>query len=235
MKSFFLILLVFSISFVHSHEKNDEKLFYPYQVIVPAALISLGVIIADEPSKLFDRKIQDHRGRTYKIDDYLQYFPHLALYGFSMVGVEAKNSYFDRTLLWGTSGIFVLASVIPLKNIINFERPDASTKNSFPSGHTALAFWGAELVRREYPAWCGVIAYTAATGVGAMRIYNNRHWLGDVVAGAGFGILATSSAYWLLPAEQKLFEKISKKEISATIVPQFDGENLSLSLVFPIK
>ena len=32
-------------------------------------------------------------------------------------------------------------------------------------------------------------ANTAATGVGVMRIMNNRHWTSDVLVGAGIGIL----------------------------------------------
>lgn len=35
--------------------------------------------------------------------------------------------------------------------------------------------------------------------------YNNRHWLTDVVAGAGFGILCAQAAYWLYPVITKTF------------------------------
>ena len=49
---------------------------------------------------------------------------------------------------------------------------------------------GAELVRMEYGGWYGIGAYTIAVGVGFMRMYNGRHWLHDVVAGAGVGILS---------------------------------------------
>ena len=41
--------------------------------------------------------------------------------------------------------------------------------------------------------------YAIATGVGVMRVYNNRHWVSDVLAGAGLGILSTSLMYWLAP------------------------------------
>lgn len=49
---------------------------------------------------------------------------------------------------------------------------------------------GAELVRIEYGGWYGAGAYAVAAGVGFMRMYNGRHWLHDVVAGAGVGILS---------------------------------------------
>ena len=81
------------------------------------------------------------------------------------------------------------------------ERPDNSAHNSFPSGHTFTAFVGAEIIRREfgkeYP-WLAVAGYTVATLVGLMRIHNNRHWAGDVLAGAGLGILSTTLVYWTL-------------------------------------
>ena len=32
-----------------------------------------------------------------------------------------------------------------------------------------------------------------------MRMYNNRHWASDVLAGAGVGILSASLTYWLAP------------------------------------
>ena len=60
---------------------------------------------------------------------------------------------------------------------------------------------GAEILRREfgkeYP-WIAVAGYAVATLVGLMRISNNRHWAGDVLAGAGLGILSVSLVYWTL-------------------------------------
>ena len=80
------------------------------------------------------------------------------------------------------------ASVFALKNITKVERPDGSSNNSFPSGHTATAFAGAECMYREYKdqsIWYGIEGYAVATATGLFRMYNDRHWLTDVVAGAG--------------------------------------------------
>lgn len=45
-------------------------------------------------------------------------------------------------------------------------------------------------------------------------MYINRHWLTDVVAGAGIGILSVQAAYWLYPAMSRLiFGKRNKGEI----------------------
>jgi membrane-associated phospholipid phosphatase len=68
---------------------------------------------------------------------------------------------------------------------------------AFPSGHTATAFAAAsaltaEVMRRDPDArWAaGVPLYAAASLVGWSRMYDNRHWASDVVAGAGFGTVA---------------------------------------------
>ena len=104
-------------------------------------------------------------------------------------------------MLEGGSYLLGIGWLNAFKYGIGIERPDNSTKNSFPSGHTFTAFTGAEVLRREYGEeypWIAVAGYTVATIVGMMRIYNNRHWAGDVLAGAGLGILSTTLVYWVL-------------------------------------
>ena len=54
--------------------------------------------------------------------------------------------------------LLVFSSVTALKRITNVERPDGS-RFSFPSGHTALAFSGAEFLFQEYKdksIWYGI-------------------------------------------------------------------------------
>ena len=78
-------------------------------------------------------------------------------------------------------------------------RPDGSTANSWPSGHTATAFVGASLLHKEYgltrSPWFSVAGYGMATATGVMRVLNNRHWISDVMSGAGIGILSTELGY----------------------------------------
>lgn len=78
-------------------------------------------------------------------------------------------------------------------------RPDGSTANSWPSGHTATSFVGATLLHKEYgltrSPWFSVAGYGAATATGVMRVLNNRHWVSDVMSGAGIGILSTELGY----------------------------------------
>ncbi len=87
-------------------------------------------------------------------------------------------------------------------------RPNGNDYQSFPSGHTAEAFLSATFLYEEYKnvsVWYGVGGYLVAGTVGYLRIYNNAHWLHDVVAGAGFGIASTELTYWLYPLMKRTF------------------------------
>ena len=58
----------------------------------------------------------------------------------------------------------------------------------------------ATMLNKEYgykSPWIGVGAYSVATATGLMRMANNKHWLSDVLVGAGIGIMATEFGYWL--------------------------------------
>jgi hypothetical protein len=86
-----------------------------------------------------------------------------------------------------------------IKNTAKEMRPDGSSANSWPSGHTATAFVGATLLHKEYgltrSPWWSVAGYGVATATGVMRVLNNRHWISDVMSGAGLGILSTELGY----------------------------------------
>jgi membrane-associated phospholipid phosphatase len=59
----------------------------------------------------------------------------------------------------------------------------------FPSGHTALSFATAHVLAICLPKFKWVF-YPLAAVVGLEAIWEYRHYLSDVVAGAGLGILA---------------------------------------------
>ena len=69
---------------------------------------------------------------------------------------------------------------------------------SFPSGHTSIAFSGAEFIRKEYGWRWAAAAYAAAGFVGWSRAWNRsqQHYVHDVLAGAALGILANHD-FWL--------------------------------------
>lgn len=203
--------------------------FEAKKLILPAALITIGAVGATDwlhshVDMDINKAMNEWRGdKRWHGDDYIQYLPAVAHLGLGLCGVKAKHSFRERFAVLATSAIAVTILTNGLKYTVKQARPTGS-RNSFPSGHTAVAFMGAELVRLEYrdaSPWYGIGAYTVATGVAFMRLYNNRHWLSDVIAGAGFGILSANIGYWLLPLERKLF-RWDKNEATAVSLPFYD-------------
>lgn len=145
---------------------------------------------------------EDHPYFRTHIDDYLQFSPAAAVIGLNLAGVHGKHSFKDELIVYGISSIIMIGAVRSLKPLTHELRPDGSTYNSFPSGHTATAFAAAEWLRMEYghkSPWIGVTGYAVATSIGVLRVYNNRHWVSDVLAGAAIGFLSTRIAYAVYP------------------------------------
>lgn len=218
---------------------NNKALgFRGKALIVPTFLIGYGLIgIESDALKIFNTEIreevQEHIDKRMTIDDFSQYSPIIAAYSLNLVGIKGKNNFANRTIILATSYIIMGASVYSLKNLTQLERPDGSAKNSFPSGHTATAFMGAEFLWQEYKnvsPWYGIAGYVVAGGTGAFRIYNNRHWLTDVVAGAGIGILSTKIAYWINPVfSNKNSRERNSTKISYSLLPFYNNNKFGLS------
>jgi hypothetical protein len=171
--------------------------------------------------------------KAFHLDNYLQYAPGALVYGLNMVGIKGKHNFADRTAIYVMSNIIMGGTVMASKHLTQEWRPDRSDRLSFPSGHTATAFAAAEFLRQEYKdvsPWYGVAGYAMAATTGYLRMYNNKHWLGDVVAGAGVGILSTDIAYYIYPSVKKLFVK---KETNGTtiILPTYQQGTVGISLV----
>lgn len=203
-----------------SREPSSENhlLFKPY--FIPAFLTSYGFLaMKNEDLKDLDNSIKeevwiDQIHKPVTIDNWLQYAPAFSVFGLRAAGVPGKNSLRDEIFLYLMSNAVMASIVNPLKFATHLQRPDGFGKNAFPSGHTATAFVGAEFLNQEYKdrsPWYSVAGYTLATGVGFMRIYNNRHWMRDVATGAGIGMISTKLSYWLYPKIKKDFS--GKREL----------------------
>ncbi len=150
------------------------------------------------------------------------------MYVLNLSGIKGRHNFKDRTIILGIASLFTAASVNAIKYTAKVERPDKSAFNSFPSGHTAVAFMGAEFLWQEYKGvsvWYGISGYIVAATTGALRIYNNKHWVGDVAFGAGLGILSTKMAYWRYSAIQNNRSKKKNKIGNNLIVyPYYNGQ-----------
>ena len=193
-------------------QRHKNPYYQPKQLIAPAVLITMGTLglMEKSPTDLVAQKafkeMNPGWNRTY-VDDYLQYVPSAVepFLGF-IPGVKAKHPFWDRVIASATAHALMAAVTNTVKYTVREQRPDSEARNSFFSGHTATAFTGAELMRIEYGWGYGAVAYAAATSVAFLRVYNKRHWVGDVVAGAGVGILCANAGYWMLPVWKRWFK-----------------------------
>ncbi|MGH2667088.1 phosphatase PAP2 family protein [Flavobacterium sp.] len=220
--------------------KTNVKLKINYkQIIIPAALITYGVVGLESHQLLFfntelKEEIKEHIDEKLTVDDFSQYVPLVSIYAIDALGIKSKNTFKDKAIISATSYLIMGLAVNTLKKVSVVERPDGTSFNSFPSGHTATAFMGAELMNQEYKdisIWYSLSGYAIATGTGLFRMYNNRHWLTDVAAGAGIGILSAKMAYWLYPTVSKLFYNNKSSNHKTSFLPFYDGKKAGFGLV----
>lgn len=233
------LLLIQLLLTNHLRAQSDSLSSKPMSwkaLIAPVSLITAGLLVIDEDefisrTHILEEKNENAAFYNYHIDDYLQYVPAAAVFGLNAFGVKGKNSIVEESILLIKSELLMSAIVYTLKQTTNVQRPDSSTYNSFPSGHTAQAFVAATFLHKEYghkSIWYSIGAYSVATTVGCMRVLGNRHWLSDVFVGAGIGILSTELVY----ATHKY--TWSKRKLKLTGLPTYNrgayGIYLSLAL-----
>ena len=205
------------------------------QVAVPGAFVVTSAMAVNN-GWLQQRRyeVQDFlaapKSRRTKWDNYAQYAPMLSVYALNVFGVKGKHSVKDETILLAMSYAYMGIFVNSMKYTFREPRPGNGSHNSFPSGHTATAFMGAEFLFQEYKdvsPWIGYSGYALAATIGYMRMYNNRHYINDVAAGAALGILSTKLAYWTYP---KLFKKRSCGRSSVVGMPVVSTDYAGVSV-----
>jgi len=101
---------------------------------------------------------------------------------------EPKVSHVGADLIRSLAMSEVLTQT--LKYTTRRERPDGSSRNSFPSGHAADTFAFATAIERHLGWRYSVPAFAVASYVAISRLPANRHWLSDAVFGSTVGFIA---------------------------------------------
>ena len=221
----------------NSNQEQDviQNKFPIKSFIIPAALITYGAItMSSHGPNSINGKLQEQiwinkPHSTNGVDNFLMFVPALSVYALNAFGVKGKNNFKDRTMIYLMSNIISNVIVYPTKTFTKEIRPNGK-KYSFPSGHTSTAFASAEFMRMEYKdrsALYGVAGYLMAAATGYLRMYNNKHWFSDVVAGAGVGIASTQLSYWLYPKIKKAFSK--NKPSNTIVMPTYNNGTFGLS------
>lgn len=204
-----LIFFVLSLSTGHGQSPQDsdstshKNTNYWKEFRAPIILTAAGFIATIDNPVVDKWDVREWRQviapdfRTH-IDNYLWAVPVVSTYALDIAGVQPRSDMINQTVLLIKSEIVVAALTLSLKTFANVERPDGTTHDSFPSGHTSHAFMAATFLHKEFGRdhpWITVLGYTTATGVGVLRILNDRHWLSDVLVGAGIGIFSPNLVY----------------------------------------
>jgi hypothetical protein len=221
----FLLMTILNVNAQYSDTISSKSIYK--KAIVPAAFIGIGVLInGSQFEQNLQTDLRNKVGNDFEssIDDYTQYAPIATMYLADIIGVKAKNHWFDQSKYLFISNAISAAITHSLKNIISKTRPNGSD-HSIPSGHTTVAFTNAAVLHQEFRETSSVLAYSGyafAVTTGTFRMLNNKHWLSDILVGAGIGILATEIVYYFEPL--KNFNPFKKSE-NISFVPYANGDN----------
>ncbi len=142
-----------------------------------------------------------------------------------IVGLGLTYYYDDTEGRWQFVKSFAASQVIThlAKSAADKRRPNFSDGSiggsSYPSGHTSASFAGASFIYNRYGAAWGVPAYGLAAFTGYSRIYADKHYWDDVIAGASIATL--SSLYFVNAVDENV-----------AFLPKTDGDSIGINVVF---
>ena len=212
--------------------------FRATQIIAPAVLVGSGLAIHFAAHESWDASIRNYvlentaGCNIAPFDDYIQYVPMTLHLGLGLTGIKSRHGIWDRMIESALAHAVCGVIMLPSKTLFHTLRPNEANYMSFPSGHTAFSFTGAELTRMDYGWAWGAGAYAVSSTVAFMRIYRNWHWLSDVLAGAGVGILAAQAGGWLLEPVKRLLGIRTGGSTDLALVPVCDPFSRTAGLSF---
>lgn len=207
--------------------KNQDKMSYR-QFIAPVVMITAGTLLLNSA---LNEDLQSNAIRFFgqdfhtSADNYLPFVPVTQIYLGKTFGFKPKNDFQHQTINIIVANAIGAAVFTSLKWTIKEERPDQSDELSFPSGHTSIAFTNAALLYYEYKdsnLWYASSGFLFATATGMLRIANNKHYVSDVLTGAGIGLASGILVSYWRPFESMHFGK--NKKTTAFIYPQIGSQ-----------
>ena len=196
-----LILALGNLSAQTDSTRSNSRSTLLKKSILPLSLMATGVLLSDSGfEKSLNTTTRNWVGNGFgtNLDDYTRYAPVATLYLADIVGIQAKNHWFDQTKNLALSMVLTDIFTKAIKRGVYKIRPDGSNENSFPSGHTSLSFASGSVVFEEFKNSSPLVAYTGygfSIATGTLRMANNKHWVSDVFVGAAIGILMTKLVY----------------------------------------
>jgi hypothetical protein len=203
--------------------------------ILPTVLVSTGVAVTawgkgTNDFGLIRRRWIPKYAKYTKYADYAEYGMFGWVFLCDFVGRE-QHRWQEQVMLTILAEMINGTLVSGLKYTINLPRPN-SGEQSFPSGHTANVFLGAHLAFKEFrksSPWLACSGYLMATAVAASRVYYHKHWIADVVAGAGIGMLSVELAYLIYFPRHKAIQPSGTVRASPMLLDGGGGLHISCS------
>lgn len=212
MKFLLVVFLVLLVCLVHIDlfaQVDTVKLntnprnSFPKLLIVPSTLVVSGVIVKGTSYRESIQKwVQTSSLKTNNhVDDFIQYAPMAEMFVADISYSKTKNEVFQQSKNLIISQLFTAIIVQGLKISTKVTRPNGAA-HSFPSGHTSVAFTGATALYLEYRDTNPFLAFSGygfSTATGILRVTNNKHWISDVIVGAGIGMLSSRLTWYINP------------------------------------
>lgn len=185
-------------------------------IILPSTLIMYGLLkpiipgIKNLDNQLWQKVKSSYPNDHTTADDYLMWVPSSSVYLLDAFSIKTTHSFKEHLML--DAGSIIIAGGIGyvMRKISGNIEVYKMNGTKFPSGHTVNVFRGAEIFHQELKESNKLLSYSGyliAVVVGALRIYNKAHYLTEVIAGAGVGIISTKLTYWT-------FNKVKYKKVN---------------------
>ncbi len=161
--------------------------------------------------------------RTH-VDDWIHYAPVVTMYAADLFHVPAKNTVWNQTKFLIISEAITAGIVWSLKLGLGVQRPNNGAYTAYPSGHTSQAFVQSQVLFNEFRETAPLLAasgFLFSTTTGVLRVLNNRHWVPDVLLGAGIGMLVTNAVYHFEPFKKWNPFKKKNNNHQLSFVPSF--------------
>ena len=187
-----------------------HRFFFMGFLLCIVFLTAAVILMVDRPMLEFVKQIRPNLGTwgyfAWKVRKWGSGYDHLVF-----IGVPLLFAYFLKSKRLAKLALTAILAVLMATLVVNLvrvgtgrPRPRTHIKTqeadrltgpslryayqSFPSGHTASAFAGATALTVCAPVF-GWPALLSATGVGISSCVSTSHYVSDIVAGAGIGIL----------------------------------------------
>lgn len=239
-KRLVIVVFIFLHTLGYCQEKEEHVKWHNTKLVkatfTPLVLTGLGLFVHNSKGVFgkhnIQEKIQGSIGTDTNADDYLQYYSFAALLMANAVKVDAAHDFKNQLFVTFKAHAIMTALVVGLKSGTNVSRPDGGA-HSMPSGHTAMSFTTATILYHEYKDYNKLLAasgYVTASLTGLLRVTNNKHWMSDVLIGAGLGMLVTNLVYL---HHDRIKKRTKKPKSQLTLLPQsHDGYGIQIMYKF---